>query len=265
MSLLRGYQKHCSSKCSSKTAAEKQWSGDKGNERRRTLRDKMIGNHFSVGRPPGSKNKNPYPITDAVRNRSRGNTYWLGKKHSLETLEKMSESRVKWIKENGGNMAYKGKYRPENPQKYKGDPRNIVFRSLWERKMMKFYDLHSSVIEWSSEEVIIIYRDPVRGHNRRYFVDFFCKIKQTNGSIGQFLVEIKPYAQIKEPTPRKKTQKYVKEVSTYITNISKWRAAKLFCEKAGWEFLVLSEYEIGIKPAPKNGYKQPSALLENVL
>jgi len=35
-------------------------------------------------------------------------------------------------------MSYKGKYRPENPKKYKGDPTNIVYRSLWERKFMRY-------------------------------------------------------------------------------------------------------------------------------
>ena len=37
-------------------------------------------------------------------------------------------------------MAYKGKFQPSNSKKYKGDPTNIVYRSLWERKFMVYCD-----------------------------------------------------------------------------------------------------------------------------
>ena len=35
-------------------------------------------------------------------------------------------------------MSYKGKYYPSYPRKYKGDPTNIIYRSLWERKFLIF-------------------------------------------------------------------------------------------------------------------------------
>ena len=44
-------------------------------------------------------------------------------------------------------MAYKGKYRPTNPKKYKGDPTNIIYRSLWERKFMCYCDLNDNILE----------------------------------------------------------------------------------------------------------------------
>ena len=49
-------------------------------------------------------------------------------------------------------MSYKGIYRPSNPKKYKGDHRNIIYRSLWERKFMNYCDLNENIIEWASEE-----------------------------------------------------------------------------------------------------------------
>ena len=39
-------------------------------------------------------------------------------------------------------MSYKGKFRPTNRTKYKGDPDNIIYRSLWERQVMKDLDLN---------------------------------------------------------------------------------------------------------------------------
>ena len=55
-------------------------------------------------------------------------------------------------------MAYSGKFRPTKPRKYKGDPTNIVFRSLWELKFMKYCDTNKNIIKWASEEHVIRYK-----------------------------------------------------------------------------------------------------------
>ena len=47
-------------------------------------------------------------------------------------------------------MAYKGKYKPKNRSKYKGDPTKIVYRSLWERRFMVYCDENPNVIKWAS-------------------------------------------------------------------------------------------------------------------
>ena len=89
-------------------------------------------------------------------------------------------------------MAYKGRFKPTNPTKYKGDHSNIIYRSLWERKFMKLCDSNSNILEWSSEEVIIPYKSPIDGKFHRYFVDFWVKQKNTKGEIVEKLIEIKP-------------------------------------------------------------------------
>ena len=70
-------------------------------------------------------------------------------------------------------MAYKGKYQPTFPRKYKGDPTNIIFRSLWEKKFMNYCDKNKNVLEWNSEEIVIPYRSPVDNRIHRYFPDFY--------------------------------------------------------------------------------------------
>ena len=80
-------------------------------------------------------------------------------------------------------MTYKGKYTPKNPNKYKGNPHRIVYRSLWERKFMKYCDFNDAVLEWGSEEVIIPYLSPWDGRIHRYFPDFYIKVKQYNGMV----------------------------------------------------------------------------------
>ena len=49
-------------------------------------------------------------------------------------------------------MSYKGLYKPKNPSKYKGNPTNIIYRSLWERRLMSYLDDHPDILQWSSEE-----------------------------------------------------------------------------------------------------------------
>ena len=71
-------------------------------------------------------------------------------------------------------MRYKqGKYIPRLPRKYKGDPRNIVYRSSWEYKFMLWCDQTPSVTEWGSEEIAIPYISPLDGKRHRYYPDFY--------------------------------------------------------------------------------------------
>ena len=80
-------------------------------------------------------------------------------------------------------MAYKGKYKPSHSKKYKGDPTNIIYRSLWERKFMQYCDSNSNVLEWGSEEIALPYRSPVDNKVHRYFPDFYVKVKEPTGKI----------------------------------------------------------------------------------
>ena len=141
----------------------------------------------------------------------------------------------------------KGYYRPKNPKKYKGDYKNIIFRSSWEEKFMKYCDTKQYILEWGSEEYVIPYRDPTSGKIRRYFPDFYIKVKESSGKIKKYIIEIKPARQTKEPKiQKKKTRGYIYEVYTYAKNQAKWEAAKDFCDNRLWEFKILTERELGI-------------------
>ena len=245
INIVKGYPAYCG-KCSHRIL---QWTGEKGQARRNLHRERFMGNTISVGRPKGSVNKKPYPMTDAVIQRMKNlpKQPWLGKKHTLSTREKMSETRVSLIKENGGNMAYKGRFIPRNPQKYIGDHKNIIWRSTWEAKYMHWLDTNESVLAWNSEEIVIPYKDPLEGHTRRYFPDFYAKMKGKDGKIKSYIIEIKPKVQTLEPVKKSKvTKKFIKEVYTYNVNQNKWKAATEYCKDKGWEFIVLTEDELGI-------------------
>ena len=135
-------------------------------------------------------------------------------------------------------MSYKGKYRPTNRKKYRGDVNNIIYRSLWERTFMKYCDDNPDIIEWGSEEIIIPYVSPIDGRRHRYFPDFF--VKTSKGD--KFLIEVKPKSQTKPPkVPRRKTKRFRYETHEWGKNQAKWEAAKAVCPRNGWKFIILTE------------------------
>ena len=146
-------------------------------------------------------------------------------------------------------MSYKGKYQPSFPKKYKGDPTNIVYRSLWERTFMKYCDTNENILEWFSEGIAVPYRSPIDNKIHRYFPDFYIKVKESNGQIKKYIIEIKPKKQTVEPIPQKrKTKGYIYEVYEYAKNQAKWKAAEEWCADKGYEFKVLTEDDLfGVK------------------
>ena len=139
-------------------------------------------------------------------------------------------------------MAYRGKYIPTHPKKYKGDPSNIIYRSLWERKFMVYCDRNDKILEWGSEEFFVPYRSPLDGKIHRYFPDFYVKVRTRTGN-KKWVVEVKPKAQSKDPVknPNRRTRKWLTEVFTYAVNLAKWKSAEEFCKDHNMEFKVLTE------------------------
>ena len=145
-------------------------------------------------------------------------------------------------------MAYKGKYQPLSPKKYRGNPTNIIYRSLWELKFMKYCDSNRNILEWGSEEIVLPYISPIDNRDHRYFPDFYIKVRESTGKIKKYVIEIKPQKQCIEPKVQKrKTKSYVYQVCEYAKNQAKWEAATEFCKDRKWEFKVLTENELGIK------------------
>ncbi len=145
-------------------------------------------------------------------------------------------------------MSYQGKFRPRNYQKYKGDPTNIIYRSRWELKFMKWCDNNTNILQWASEEFFIPYRSPLDNKWHRYFPDFYMKVKESNGSVKQYVIEVKPLRQTVRPkTPKRKTKGYIYETLEYAKNQAKWKAAKEYCKDRRYEFKVVTEKELGIK------------------
>jgi hypothetical protein len=144
-------------------------------------------------------------------------------------------------------MAYKGRYQPSYPKKYKGNPTNIIYRSLWERRFMNYCDKNKNILEWGSEEISLPYRSPLDGKIHRYFPDFYVKIRENNGSVQKYIIEVKPKKQTIEPkVQRKKTKGYIFEVTEWARNQAKWKVAEEYCDDRRWKFKIITEDELGI-------------------
>lgn len=142
---------------------------------------------------------------------------------------------------------YKGRFSPKNPEKYRGDPTNIIYRSLWELRFFQYLDNNVNVVWWQSEEIAIPYESPLDSRYHRYFPDVLVCVRDKNGNEKIQMIEIKPFAQTQEPKVKKKvTKRYINEVATWGVNQAKWTSAKRFCEKKGWEFVLITEKELGI-------------------
>ena len=140
----------------------------------------------------------------------------------------------------------KGKFRPKNPEKYRGNAGNILYRSSWELEFMKWCDTREEVLWWQSEEKRIPYFDPVTNKRRMYYPDFYLERLCSDGIKRKTLVEVKPARQVDGPPvkPKRRTKSWVAEVHTYVTNQAKWKAAKEWCEDEGSDFQLLTEKDV---------------------
>jgi hypothetical protein len=113
---------------------------------------------------------------------------------------------------------------------------------------MVYCDTNSSILKWSSEEIVVPYVSPIDKRWHRYFVDFWIQYRDSNGNLRASLIEVKPLAQTKEPkrleSGKKPTRRFLNEVMTWGVNQAKWKAATDYCQDRKWEFRILTEKDL---------------------
>jgi hypothetical protein len=146
------------------------------------------------------------------------------------------------------NSKYRqGIFVPQNKEKYKGNINNIAYRSSYELIAFRFFDNNTSVLEWSSEETIIPYQNPLTGRVSRYFIDVYAKMKDKNGNTKQYLIEIKPHCQTLPPVQKnRKTKSLIYQQAEYVKNQAKWTAAAALAKNKGMVFTILTEKHLGL-------------------
>lgn len=152
-------------------------------------------------------------------------------------------------------MAYSGKYIIKKPNKYRGDPSKVTYRSHWEKLCFMWCENNPDIKDWSSEEIVVPYYYDVDKKYHRYFVDL--KITFKNGKT--ILVEIKPEKETAPPKRPDKSKRYIGEALTYVKNMNKWEAANSFAKDRGWDFQIWTENTLksmGIMKEQKGKLKQ---------
>lgn len=143
---------------------------------------------------------------------------------------------------------YQGIYEVVNKNKYIGNSKPI-YRSSWEKRLFFFADTNTNVVRWGSEIIVIPYYYNVDKKMHRYYTDLYVEIKQNDGKIKKYVVELKPSDQLEYPVePKRKTtksmQSYKYKLLTAEKNKCKFAAAKQYCETNGYEFKIITEKEL---------------------
>ena len=135
------------------------------------------------------------------------------------------------------------RYVPKNKKKYIGKEYPIC-RSGLEKAFCEIIDNDPKVVEWSSESFFISYM--FQNKKRKYFPDFYVKIKSPLGGEEKWIVEIKSHKETSPPTKgkRKSRKTMLNEKVTWEKNSAKWKAARRYCEKLGFEFKIITEKHI---------------------
>jgi hypothetical protein len=151
---------------------------------------------------------------------------------------------IKNVKPNSKSGFRQGYYNPRNPEKYIGAS-TIIYRSSWEKKFCHWCDHNESVISWVSEPFSIKYFNLLDQKFHKYFPDFY--VKMVKGDIiEEYLVEIKPKAQLQKPSlPKRKTAKSIANFKygyeTYVRNLCKTAALNKLAEERNYKVMLLTE------------------------
>lgn len=177
-----------------------------------------------------------------------------------------NSSYKKWHKPNQSENAKtkQGYYNIQNPDKYVGDSKLVVYRSSWEYSFMKWCDYSPSVVRWSSEPLKVPYYDRVSKleENKRYgldpnnpnnwkvryyYTDFWVEVKKGDGNIERWFVEIKPAGKLIKPKPPAQNAKvqtikrFNREAKEYLINEAKFAALNKWAEKNNAKFYIFTE------------------------
>lgn len=139
----------------------------------------------------------------------------------------------------------KKRFKPLHPEKYIGDPNEIIIRSSWEERVFQFCDNNYNVLRWGSEEIAIPYMKPFPGGMKpaKYFPDLYVEYIDREGKLNREIVEVKPQKFTRASKARNQATKAFENMQ-YVVNMAKFTAADNWCKKHGIKFLVLSENSI---------------------
>ena len=160
---------------------------------------------------------------------------------------------------------HQGNYIAKNKDKiYKlNNEGGNFYRSGLEKRFMVWLDNNENVLTWGCESLEIPYQmthfdnGDVRVKNHRYYPDFFYKIKNSDGTIKDVVVEVKPQKDYEmvilltegkldvPDTSLKKLKNFEYSLKEAYRNKSKWETMIKWCNKKGYEFIIITVKHLG--------------------
>lgn len=134
----------------------------------------------------------------------------------------------------------------------------LFYRSGLEQKMMIYLDNNDKIINWGAEHLKIPYtktewiseKQDYKTSEHTYYPDFYYELKKDDGTISKVVAEVKPYSETIEPVlATKPTAKQLKNfeysLKMYNKNLSKWTYMIDYCQRKGFEFIIITEKILG--------------------
>jgi hypothetical protein len=133
---------------------------------------------------------------------------------------------------------YSGTYIPINKYKMLSNA-PITYRSSWEVVIFRQLDKHPNVLKWGSEVIKIPYFNPFKNTNTVYIPDLLVVYIDEKGNTKGEIMEIKPAKETFIQLAKTKKDKL-----TVALNTIKWGIARIYAEKNGLGFRILTELDI---------------------
>ena len=161
-----------------------------------------------------------------------------------------------------GGKYKQGLFTPKNKMKViklngKG---GLYYRSGLEEKMMTYLDQNPAIIRWSAEWIQIPYVKQTWNAqlqsfietSHTYYPDFYYEILLRDQTTRQVVAEVKPDSEtrppiIKENMTAKQLKNLEYSLKMYNANMAKWKYMIEYCERKGFEFIILTEKHINRK------------------
>jgi hypothetical protein len=120
--------------------------------------------------------------------------------------------------------------------------------------MMIYLDNNENIRSWSSEYIKIPYEKTEYVNETQmwettkhtYYPDFYYELVRSDGSVTKVVAEVKPSTETREPKiPQNPTAKQLKNfeyaLKMWNKNLSKWKYMIEWCERKGFEFIIITE------------------------
>ena len=160
---------------------------------------------------------------------------------------------------------HQGNYIPQNKDKVLklNTQGGVYYRSSWEQKIMLWLDMKSEVFQWGAECLEIPYQmthfdnGDMKLKSHRYYPDFFYRMRLSDGTLKEVVVEVKPMKEYKmvqdlnegrmtipEKGGVKKLKSFEYDLKMAYKNKMKWETMINWCNKKGYDFIIITEQHL---------------------